>query len=494
MDELNQFKIFRPVNPLFFVLVSFISSPNILNAANNQALVDHKTDGDNIVGQLPVDFFTLPEDNWQSSRNPQTSKFFDGVNHLLPFRHERSVGAALASLDRILAATSEALDKSKDVIGQKKAILAGDKPSRWVPWHLNQLMLRLGINQIGTIGIMTAISQTSTDVFWSRRPEHAVSLGLSRSKKNPVADVDEPHGMQIQFDDSTTDSGLNLLIDPIVNIVMSTKRVDDESLLRDGLKAVAKNMQTLMDSSAYVYDAPWLPQTYRVDIWVEGSGRVTPTAFAGAILRVRLDWNRRSGRTLDRRPPEGEGARNLANLFKTLGHDFEKARESGDHNFHLYQILVGIGMYGEGRFGVVRGSLGVLGYVLFARQQSASNKQWASSSGLNHVPLIESYPQVSHLAFAENRRLTYEYSRGASGVIERVLYRVSREKFRSGLEKSARWADMIAERSDKNSGSKWLVTELRPSFFFSIEGATPVATLGGIAAIEFRLRRSGANI
>jgi hypothetical protein len=270
---------------------------------------------------------------------------------------------------------------------------------------------------------------------------------------------------------------------------MATQRVNNESAMRQGLREVAQDMQVLMSGSAYAFDAPWLVQQYRVDVTVLISGKVHPGVSAGGAVRLRLEWNRRAGRPFDGAPPAGAGARNLAELFRTLGHDFEAARSNTNSKFRLQAIQVGIGMYLNAKFAVVKGSAGVMGYVLFQRQQNVVDNTINYANGFEFVPVMELRPPARHLGFADKHAIKYEAPASISGVVERALFHVSRDRFRKGLEKSAYWSDQLAERSDGHAGRKWFVNELRPAFTLSIQGATPLITVGGSASISFRLRR-----
>jgi hypothetical protein len=449
-------------------------------------------------GRLPVDWFVAPEDEaaFERSPNARDEDSHDGSSY------SRGEDKAARSLDDLFESTAKALDETGDVIGSRDR--PADAPDDWVPWHLREMYLDLGVNLAGTAGLITGIGDATVELRWRQSEDRMRRMGLVPAA-GPSPEKAGEAGAQpadVVLDETMSYEELERQIDAVSDAVMATGRVNDRPRMRAGLMKVARDVQALMIDVNTYNDSHWDANRFGLDIDISGSGQVSAGWTVGGAVRLRFEWARANygaplPEPMDGRYEEREALRKLiaglAQDMDTVGDDLY--RGSG---FDLTTMKLGIGLYLSAKFGVVKGKGAVTGFVFFNKTARKANANYGDRPRIvpdAEIPLIDDEPQPAHLAYAQEHGVRYDRVPGADDpASERLVYYMTREKWQKGLQRATKMGAFFAERAARKTGeqaehSRWRIDQVKPNFALSLEGNATVVTIGGKVSLELTFRR-----
>jgi hypothetical protein len=446
-------------------------------------------------GRMPADWFVLPED---AATLNATGRLLDredknGTTYL------RGEAPMERTVDRIFAATAESLEKSGTVIGGRTP--PPNAPADWVPWHLSELYMDLGVNLAGTAGVVTGIGEAAVEVQWKPTAARRKALGLvatvsADDQRSLVAEeTDRPADLTI--DEYTTRDELERMVDSVTDTVMATGRVSDRPFLRENLGRTARDLQAIMVNINEYNDTHWDISKFGLDVDVSGSGKVGTGMTVGVAVRLRFEWKRTNyGEPLPE-PLDGnsEKREDIKKLLAGVARDMETVGDEqyAGSGFDLTTMRVGVGLYLSAKFGVVSGKLGVTGYAFFTKSSRLAN---GGRSGPiiveEEIPMLDGEPKAEHLAYAQEIGVRAMEVPGGDDGADRVVYYMQREKFRKGLASATKMGAFFAKRAAKATASgeerNWQISQLKPTFALSLQGALPMVTIGGKVGLEMTFK------
>jgi hypothetical protein len=116
-------------------------------------------------GRFPKDWYELPEDGYQLKAS---SNEVNGVEERKGLIFRRGLPFVRNSLDHLYESSVEALDESSPTLGRRDP--PPNAPADWVPWHLKEIIMDLGVSLQGTIGVVAAKGAVSAEVYWKQKP------------------------------------------------------------------------------------------------------------------------------------------------------------------------------------------------------------------------------------------------------------------------------------------------------------------------------------
>ncbi len=453
-------------------------------------------------GRLPPDWFVLPEDGAQfyasdDARDDQDSK--DG------YSYNRSEAAVAGTVDRLFDYSAQSLQDTGAVIGSRDR--PADAPGDWVPWHLAELVMDLGVNAAGTAGLVTGIGEASVEVHWALSQKALREQGLVAKAEPPApmpqAAPDAEARADLTLNEYSSALELENQVDRIADTLMATGRVTDRPKMRDGLLQVAKDLQSVMVDINTYNDSHWDADKLGLDVEISASGKVSTGFTVGGALRLRFEWTRANYGALALPAPndgKDDSRESLRTLIAGIAHDMDTigTAEYADSGFDLKTIRLGIGLYLGAKFGVVKGKLGITGYVFWNKKAARANANYAAAGAhphivLDEIPLIDDEPKAAHLAYAEKTGVRYETVPGGDGA-DRAVFYMTRDKFQLGLHRAVKMGAFFADRAHKRTGeqaenSRWEINQLKPQFALSLEGAIKIVTIGGKVSVELTYTR-----
>lgn len=453
-------------------------------------------------GRFPADWFVLPED---ASSYAQAS-YNVAVEEKDGTTYRRGEDAVNESLDKIFYYTAQSMQRSGGHIGSREK--PADAPDDWVPWHLKELYMDMGVNAAGTAGLVTAIGEASVELRWGQTKKALKEQGLLAPAKveapmAPESAPEEPaEKADLALNEYTTYEQLEFQVDQVADAVMATGRVKDRPKMREGLLRVAKDLQEVMiDINAY-NDSYWDISKFGLDIEISASGKVSTGFTVGGNLRLRFEWSRSNYGAPLAEPMDGNGDKreNLRKLLAGVAKDMDTVGEElySHSGFDLKTMRLGIGLYASANFGVVKGKLGVTGYAFFTKSSYRANANYGDGRPRIiedfDIPLVDDEPVAQHMTYATSQGIKYDRVPGGDNAGDRVIYFMNREKFRKGLARATSMGAFFAERAKKKTGDgadygRWEINQIKPNFALSLEGAAKIATIGGKISLELTFKR-----
>jgi len=440
-------------------------------------------------GRLPLDWYTLPEDMNATEATADDDEFREGIF----FR--RGVDHVAKSVDRILDASGEAMDKSQSQPGSARK--PANAPSDWVPWHLKEMYMDLGVNASGTAGVVTAIGEASVELKWTRIKSELARLGLTPAYADSPVYEEKP---DLRMSEYTTLGEITSQVDRIVETVMATGRVTNRGAMREGLLKVATDLQSVMTDINSYNESSWDIDKFGLDVEIGLSGKVGTGMTAGGAVRLRFEWKRQNYGAPMPEPEDGNGEKReeLRRLLANVASDMDSVSRDtfASSGFELKTLRLGLGLYGSAKFGAVKGKASLTGYAFLNKSASKANHFARTPPRIipdEPVALIDDEPNAKHIKYADENQIKYDRIPGGDNATDRVVYYMTREKFRQGLNRAAKmgafFAKRAAERTGEKASRKWEVTQVKPAFALSLEGALKVVTIGGKASLEMTFKR-----
>lgn len=436
-------------------------------------------------GRLPEDWFVLPEDQASYEAQQLAAGEVEGLEARGATTYRRGLDPVSRSLDRVLVASFEALDSSTLMAGERQP--PPNAPTDWAPWHLKEVIMDLGVSASGTVGVVTAKGEISAEVYYKPTTERLRELGVmsgTEAYDDKPADLQVTSGMtRVQIVDR---------LEPIVDAVMATGRVESRSRVEEGLLKVASELQDVM-TNVNGYQGAWDVERFRIDVTVEGSGSVGVGMTAGLGVRLRFEWVESGEAVRPELENDDPKRASFRTLMASLSRDLEsiQADDYQASGFALTKVRLGVGLYGQAKFGLIKGKIEGMGYV-FLKQPTQPREHTHEARIVlpDEIPLLDEAPPAEHLRYATAQGVRHEVvsDDGGSGA-DKVVYFMSRERFRQGLAKAASMGGFFATRAANATSSNWSVYKVKPQFALSLQGATPLVTIGGKVSLEMELKR-----
>jgi hypothetical protein len=435
--------------------------------------------------RLPSSWYALPEDQ-------RDSPAFGLAPEALP-----AVDAAASemqtvtrSLDHVLGMHSEVLDEvaESDAVAERDAAIANLEQDGKKAWRLSHIALDLGLSAQGTIGLLLAKGEALVNVYWRH-------LGAPNNRDADERTPWPDDGASLAFSAPLTHDEVVARVEPLIRSVMATGAVRDEARLRAELTAQAQQFNDMLFGIMDDHGAAWALNRLRLDFTIAASGMVQPGLTIGGGLRIRFDWFRpavapASLAMLERSgTPIGDRAgRFIAQLAAELQQvNFDAAQQPA--SLRLNQVVFSLGMWGNGNFGVAKGSLSLIGYAYFARQALAEPQPYRLDDAAlleGGIPLIDDAPTADHVAYADRHHIAHEPAPALAGDRERNggIFRVPTRGLQLGLEKTAEMGSYLADRADQQQPQHWAVDQLRAQFALSLGGTAGIVTIAGTAGVQ----------
>lgn len=422
--------------------------------------------------KLPESWYKLPED----AHPTQWAALNSGISQA-----EDTTGASVA-VDRFLKANSDALDG-----------LSPESAQNDNKWRMQGFMVDLAVNHTGHIGGLLATGEASALVYW--RPARLINAG-----KNVPQQPSSTEAADLTVTSNTTPEQLRMQLEPIAKSVAATGKVKKTSDFRNNLAKVAEEFLQTTRGIEMNPGAMWDVSRVRLDFSVDAEGHISPFFSKGAGVRLRFEWAPTvvGARLAHAESGNGDNSNssNLKQLLKTVAQDLSSLPydEYSPTGLSLKEIRFGLGLYGEGKWGLAKVRSAVMGQVYFSRNTNVAANMLNSADAtdtLETLPLVEEAPAQTHIEYADAIGVVHQSFSNNKGGMDTV-FEVSREKFRNGLKKASKMAVFLAGRQNKakKKNSGWDVAEVRTSFALSLSGTTSFVTLSGAkASLELLMQK-----
>jgi hypothetical protein len=203
-------------------------------------------------------------------------------------------------------------------------------PSDWTPWHLDGLVVGFGLDVGGVFGFLATDGSPSVKVTWQKFP----AAEKPKAKSARAASV--------RFHSSMSNQDIAALVEPAVELAISSKRVRDSRRLRNNLSEEAARflsfvriLRSIQPSSAWHVDG------YQLSLSVGATGDIAPGLNLGGTFLVLFDWQasgetfspsaaaRMSSQELELQPEVSDFVRSVGALLPLARSSAPEIRESG---------------------------------------------------------------------------------------------------------------------------------------------------------------------
>jgi hypothetical protein len=422
-------------------------------------------------GQLPNDWFRLPEDGAPSTLLLQKSPDPD------------------PDLSSLLARTYQTNQETFEAL-----------PERSQPdsnrWHLGSFSTELGVTTSGLFGVLGMGGTANVSLRWTRQASSLPSL-------NSTAPLFSETSVNKTIGISEVDTTPALLrdLEPIIQIA-SAHGIKNQSLLRKNLLRAAQQFQELTRGIRNPPNSQWIATSFRFDFMIGASAQLLPIgipASVGGDLRFGFEWSNRRGNSPSPSSfPASKIAQSLEKWLVSMQYCLASLTEDIPR-FQTTGFSVGIGITGSGSIGLARGALSAMGSITFIpnpdRTHSLStaprelSSQDQTRSALSEMLIIENNPKPSHLEYARKNKIHFfESNSRHSSSLTQVAYRLRVPQFQKGLKKAVRIASFFAGPTKSLKHGKWHVSELYAGFSLSLGGDLGLVAIGSVATVSLSFR------
>ncbi len=409
-------------------------------------------------GTLPGNWYQLPEDANYSSR--------------ADWERETAPNAtAVENIERLLKSHSSGLDGISN-FEKSSRIAKGD-------WNLAALILDLTVSASGALGVLMAKGEATASLYWRR-------------VQQTLEEQHEDGGSDLILSGEESRSDVEAKLEPIIRATLATGEVNDAPEFRRNLLNTVMGYQGLIQDVGIDPGREWYVSKLRLDFSVDISGKVNPVTTVGGGIRLRFEWEPATDRVPHARFARHRGADELGGLLETLRQTLQKVSyaDLGPTGFTIKSLKFGLGLYGEGKFGVVKVGASVMGHLYLAKRTIVHPVAETPGQALPAIPLIEIGNDTGHAIYATANGIshqTWNY-RGGRGAV----YQIPVEMFRKGLEKAIQIGSYLAERSNRSKGKNWELYQLKTEFALSLAGTVGLVTIGGTGALELVFVKAAA--
>ncbi|MDH5581552.1 MAG: hypothetical protein OEY33_06580, partial [Bdellovibrionales bacterium] len=205
------------------------------------------------------------------------------------FNKSNDLSEANETLDNILDAKTEMIE-SMDVREEKK--------SNKQRWFLQSIKTEIGVENIGTWGVVGLKGETAVEFIWTRTQESIKRLQekfYDMTKAAPTEDKAEVSFEEpvLKISEDMTGDDLSQKIEPLAELAFKSGKVSDKFKFKKNLLKHAKEFQKIVNSiTSASHNRPWWVYKYQLHLEAEASGKVYPFMNVGAGFRLRLEWYR----------------------------------------------------------------------------------------------------------------------------------------------------------------------------------------------------------
>jgi len=360
---------------------------------------------------------------------------------------------------------ARALDPYLESGSQWIEMKAADAPSSKTPasqkkrpWYLQSIKAELGVEASGEIGFLGAEGEAAVELIWTRTPASVRALQKKHYgvKQAPLpqsslrwesTDAEEaPADLELSSESSERQTFAE--IQALATQVEAQSKIQDKGRFRKELMVRVAEARQMIETLAQVpSDWNWKPYKYQLQLFVQAEGRVTPIVEAGAVARVRIEWN------IVQKDAQGRGAgggpgfklAGLSSLVNSLD-QFTLLQKDQERLYELQALKIGVGVGGELELGLAEMKASALGSVFLRREASGQQP-----------PRVLAPTPVSRVS---DPSIPYE-------------------KLQAGLARTLRIVDAITTRAELHERKKEKSQKERDFQLFAIEVELEASTENG---------------
>ncbi len=246
------------------------------------------------------------------------------------------------------------------------------------PWYLQSIKAELGVEAEGEIGFLGAEGEAAIELIWTRTRSSVQRLQKKKYGAKPGSQFAElaawdgtdaeavPADLTLSSQSSVSE--IESEMTRLASQVSAHAKLENSSQLRSSLlKHVLQSREMILALSDTPDEWNWRPYKFQLQLFVQAEGHVSPIAVAGAVTRVRIEWNLV--------PRKGSGAQGgssklagLSGLVRALDR-LAAHNEDSQRLYQLQALKIGIGMGGELELGLAEAKGSFLGSVFLRREK-----------------------------------------------------------------------------------------------------------------------------
>lgn len=417
---------------------------------------------------LPASWYTLPEEN-------------DGREFSEEENRAGLSPKAEAAIERLMDVNAEAFDKM-EADPRLTNLKRGD-------WSLQACMLDITISASGAIGVLVAKGEATAQLYWRKKKEQA------RASEEALAN-EEP---DLAFSVADTREQIEAKLEPLVQAILSTGDVKNAEALRKNLRDTVFDHHLIAQYLMFNPGSSWWLSRIRLDFSIDVSGMVQPAIYVGGGVRIRLEWDRNSYVAANDMRLVGSAQTrkigdNLKKLVEELSREMNglKWNDLQSSGFELSQLKFGLGLFAEGKAGVVKIGGSLWGFVYFAPNPTFDGVVPLPAVEQTSIALIDYTGNQKWEAYANKVGVPYERTPNRDGSNgHTTTYSVIGERFRKGLERAVQMGAKLASKSVSSSKDrKWEIYQIKTEFGLSLAGSAGLIKIGGGGALELVFKRT----
>jgi len=345
---------------------------------------------------------------------------------------ERAVDGAI---DEILTLQKESLE---EVTAQK---------SQKGKYFLGALVTSFGVSTSGSIGVLGLSGNATAQMIWAK--------DILPERPDPTAGLLSPFKPDIFINPGTPKEILIQKIDAISEVLVKSRKVQNEKAVKKNLLEAALNFQKTMDQMNINLAPRFRASGFAVVFGISATGRVSFGVVGGGVS-VTMQWNFPKNQIKRRTTTHHDFLNKLENLANLVAEDISVSAQNLEKlaNYKIQDIWVGLLFNVSGEVGVASISGQVGGYLIFTPDQEAKSIQKFSDKG--EIPLA-----------ADSK-----------------FIKVARKKIRKGLDLAFRIGGHFAKRAQKHQDAKWKILLINANFSLGLSGNLGVATVGASPSIK----------
>lgn len=415
---------------------------------------------------LPQSWYILPEDNngrgWSEEEN----------------RAGLSPKAEVA-IERLMEVNAEAFDQMES--DPRLARLNRDDKK----WSLAACMLDLSLSASGNVGVLVAKGEATAQLYWRKKAFQ------SRTSEDALGS----EGSDLSLTPADTREEIEARLEPLVQAIMATGDVKDAPALRKSLRDTVFDHHLIAQYLMFNPGSSWWLSRIRLDFSIDISGKVNPVTTVGGGLRIRLEWERNSyvaanDMRLIASPRSARIGENLKELVESLSREMNglKWNDFATTGFELSQLRFGLGLFAEGKAGVVKIGGSLWGHVYFSPNPTYDGVTVVPAIEPKAIPVVDYTGNRKWEDYARKNVIPFEKFQGRDGS-QTTAYSVIGEKLRKGLERAVQMGSKLATKA-ATKDRKWEIYQVKTEFALSISGGTALFKLGGAGSLELVFKKS----
>ena len=231
-----------------------------------------------------------------------------------------------------------------------------------------------------------------------------------------------------------------------------------------------------MGYMAVAPNGQWQLSRLRLDFTIDVSGKVDPATTIGGSVRLRFEWEPVVGHyAMAKYRGDYKLGDNLKKILESLSSELNQLEYQGitQTGFDMRQARFAIGLFAEGKFGVVKVGGSIFGHVYYTKKSDWTGPKLAYIE--NVIPMIDT-TEAGRTWAAQNGIRGYGQAYDIPGTL-----------FRKGLQRAVKITTWLAERREKKEQEKerkWELYQLKTEFMLSLSGGAALFKIGGSGGLE----------